>query len=112
MAAALVLAMATSLVFWSGAGQSFGGRVVVSALVLLSSSAMIIAGAVMGQRRVTLAGAGAFGLAVIVLLYRTVGTLLDQSLFFLAGGVLLIAIAAGMRMLFQRFGVSQPGGAA
>jgi uncharacterized membrane protein len=86
--------------------------VVVSALVLLSSSAMIIAGAVMGQRRVTLAGAGAFGLAVIVLLYRTVGTLLDQSLFFLAGGVLLIAIAAGMRMLFQRFGVSQPGGAA
>ncbi len=112
MAAALVLAMATSLVFWSGAGQSFGGRVVVSALVLLSSSAMIIAGAVMGQRRVSLAGAGAFGMAVIVLLYRTVGTLLDQSLFFLAGGVLLIAIAAGMRMLLQRFGALQPGGAA
>jgi hypothetical protein len=112
MAAALVLAMATSLVFWSGAGQSFGGRVVVSALVLLSSSAMIIAGAVMGQRRVSLAGAGAFGLAVIVLLYRTVGTLLDQSLFFLVGGVLLIAIAAGMRKLLQRFGASQPGGAA
>ena len=112
MAAALVLAMTTSLVFWSGAGQSFGGRVVVSALVLLSSSAMIIAGAVMGQRRVSLAGAGAFGLAVIVLLYRTVGTLLDQSLFFLAGGVLLIAIAAGMRMLVQRLGASQPGGVA
>ncbi len=112
MATALVLAMATSLVFWSGAGQSFGGRVVVSALVLLSSSAMIIAGAVMGQRRVSLAGAGAFGLAVIVLLYRTVGTLLDQSLFFLVGGVLLIAIAAGMRKLLQRFGASQPGGAA
>ncbi|MCU0886091.1 MAG: DUF2157 domain-containing protein [Beijerinckiaceae bacterium] len=111
MAAALVLAMATSLVFWSGAGQSFAGRVLVSALVLLSSSAMIVAGAVMAQRRVSLAGAGAFGLAVIVLLYRTVGTLLDQSLFFLVGGVLLIAIAVGMRRLLQRFGAPQPGGA-
>lgn len=110
LAAALVLAIATSMVFWSGMGQSFAGRVIVSALVLFSASAMVVAGVVMGQRRVSLAGAAAFGLAVIVLLYRTVGSLMDQSLFFLVGGIMLIAIGSGVRKLVQRF-APQPGGA-
>jgi uncharacterized membrane protein len=102
LAGALVLAMATSIVFWSGAGQLLVGRIIVSALVLMSASAMIVAGAVMGQRRISLAGAAAFGLAIIVLLYRTVGSLLDQSLFFLVGGVMLIAIGSGVRKLLLR----------
>ncbi|MGL4438484.1 MAG: DUF2157 domain-containing protein [Bosea sp. (in: a-proteobacteria)] len=108
MAGALLLAMATSMVFWSGIGQVMSGRIIVSALVLLSACAMVVAGAVMGQRRVSLAGAAAFGLAVIVMLYRTVGSLIDQSLFFLVAGVALIALGSGVRKLLQRFN-PQPG---
>ena len=103
LAVALLAAMATTLVFWSGVGRGFSGRVVISALVLASACAMVVAGSVMGQRRVSMAGAGAFGLAVLVLLYRTVGSLLDQSLFFLIGGALLIGIGSGVRKLLQRF---------
>ncbi len=110
LAVALLAAMATTLVFWSGIGRGFSGRVVIAALVLASACAMVVAGSVMGQRRISLAGAGAFGLAVLVLLYRTVGSLLDQSLFFLVGGALLIGIGSGVRKLLQRF--NPPTGAA
>ena len=103
LALALVAAMATTLMFWSGIGRGFSGRVIISGLVLASACAMVVAGSLMGQRRVSLAGAGAFGLAVIVLLYRTVGSLLDQSLFFLIGGGLLIGIGSGVRKLLLRF---------
>lgn len=104
---ALVAAMATSLVFWSEIGPLTMGRIVISALVLASACAMVVAGSVLGQRRMSLAGAAAFGISVIVLLYKTVGTLLDQSLFFLIGGVLLIAIGGGVRKLLQRFNPSE-----
>jgi uncharacterized membrane protein len=75
--------------------------VIVAALVLLSAAAMVAAGAALGQRRVSIAGASAFGLAVLVLLWRTVGSLIDQSAFFLVGGVALLVIAGGMRRLIR-----------
>ncbi len=98
----LLAAMATTLVFWSGLGRGLAGRVVISALVLGSACAMVVAGSLIAQRRVSLAGASAFGLAVVVLLYKTVGSLLDQSLFFLIGGALLIGIGTAVRKLLQR----------
>ncbi len=103
VAVALLAAMATSIAFWGGLGASFTGKVLVSALVVLSAAAMVAAGAATGQRRISITGAAAFGLAVLVLLWRTVGSLIDQSLFFLAGGAALLLIAALLRRLIQRF---------
>jgi uncharacterized membrane protein len=53
------------------------------------------------------AGCLAFAVAALVLLYRTVGSLLDQSLFFLVAGVALIALGAGMRKLLSRLAPSE-----
>ncbi len=108
MAVALLAAMATSIVFWMGFGRFFVGRILVAALVLASASAMVVAGSASAMRRITMAGTAAFGLAVVVLLYRTVGTLLDQSLFFLVGGALLIAVASGARRMLRRFAPGAP----
>lgn len=107
LAVSLLAAMATSIAFWIGLGQAPIGRIGIAALVLASSCALVVAGSLTGLRRITLAGTAAFGLAVIALLYRTIGTLLDQSLFFLVGGVALIAIGSGVRKLIRRV---QPGG--
>jgi uncharacterized membrane protein len=49
-----------------------------------------------------LAGSGLFGLAILILLGQTIGTLLDQSVFFLVAGGLLLALAGGARKLFAR----------
>lgn len=102
LAAAMLTAMATSIVFWIGLGRILPGRVLVAALVLGSACALVAAGSLTGLRRLTLAGTLAFGLAVLVLLYRTVGTLIDQSLFFLVGGVLLLAGGGLARRLLRR----------
>ena len=77
---------------------------------LASACGLVAAGSLTGLRRLTLAGTLAFGLAVLVLLYRTVGTLIDQSLFFLVGGVLLIAGGGLARRLLRR--VAPPSGSA
>lgn len=102
LAAAMLTAMATSIVFWIGLGRILPGRILVAALVLGSACALVAAGSLTGLRRLTLAGTLAFGLAVLVLLYRTVGTLIDQSLFFLVGGVLLLAGGGLARRLLRR----------
>ena len=44
-------------------------------------------------------GYAVFGVSILILLWRTVGTLLDQSLFFLAAGVVLMGLALGARKL-------------
>jgi uncharacterized membrane protein len=102
LAGALLFAGVIPLVFWAGAGKLLMGRVIVAALVLGSAALMVAAGTSSGMRRVGMAGIAAFGLAVLVLLYRTVGTLLDQSLFFLVGGVALIVIASVARRMLAR----------
>jgi len=60
----------------------------------------------LGQRREDnfMVGLGllAFGIEVLYLYAETLGTLLDTSLFFLIGGVLLIVLAFGLEMLRRR----------
>ncbi len=102
MAAASLALLALPVLFWSGLGITVAGRVLVGALVLAAAVLMVIAGAGLGQRRIVGAGVGLFGAAVIVLLYRTVGTLVDQSVFFLVGGVVLVASAALVARMMRR----------
>jgi uncharacterized membrane protein len=102
LAGALGLACVSPLMVWAGVDKLLMGRLVVAALVLGSTALMVAAGTSGGQRRVGMAGIAAFGLAVLALLAQTVGTLLDQSLFFLVGGVALIAIASVARRMLAR----------
>lgn len=102
LAASLAAAGMIPLVFWAGVGRLVPGRIVIAALVLGSASLMVAAGTSSGIRRIGMAGIAAFGLSIIVLLYRTVGTLLDQSLFFLVGGIALIVIASVARRMLAR----------
>ncbi len=110
LAGALLASLLIPLVFWSGSVVSLPGKVVVASLILLIAIALVIAGASGGIRRLTLAGSGLFGLAILILLWQTIGTLLDQSLFFLAAGAALLALASGARKLVARF--SRPEGEA
>lgn len=107
---ALVLGLVVPLVFWSGLAVGLPGKVVVASLVLASAVALVVAGVSGGVRRLTLAGSGLFGLAILILLWQTIGTLLDQSLFFLVAGAVLLGLASGARRLFARF--SRPAGEA
>jgi uncharacterized membrane protein len=110
MALALIGLLALPVVFWSGLGVTGLGRVLVGALVLLAAVLMVLAGGALGQRRIVGAGVGLFAVAVLVLLYRTVGSLVDQSLFFLVGGALLVAVAAIAARVMKRRAAVQPGG--
>lgn len=102
LAIALALSLLVPIIFWSGGVVSLPGKVVVAGLILAIAVALIVAGAAGGLRRVTVAGTGLFGLAILVLLWKTVGTLLDQSLFFLVAGAALLLLAGGARRLFAR----------
>lgn len=102
LALALLLALLVPLIFWSGGVVRLPGKVMIAGLILAIAVALIVAGAAGGLRRVTLAGTGLFGLAILVLLWKTVGTLLDQSLFFLIAGAALLLLAGGARRLFAR----------
>lgn len=103
LAAALLMALLIPPVFWSGGVVALAGKVVVASLILLIAIALVVAGAAGGVRRLTLAGSGLFFIAVLILLWQTIGTLLDQSLFFLAAGAALLAMASGARRLVARF---------
>lgn len=91
------LAIPAVLVLLTGSGA----KIVASVLTLASIVGLIGAGILAGSRPIAAAGYTAFGCVVIVLLYRTVGTLLDQSLFFLAAGLALIALGYGARRLMS-----------
>jgi uncharacterized membrane protein len=54
---------------------------------------------VTGLRSLVIAGYAVFGVSILILLWRTVGTLLGQSLFFLVAGVVLLGLAIGARRL-------------
>ncbi|PZO00110.1 MAG: hypothetical protein DCF30_10370 [Hyphomicrobiales bacterium] len=108
LAVGLVLALLVPLVFWSGGVVGLPGKVVVASLILSVAIALVVAGVTGGVRRLTLAGSGLFGIAILILLWQTIGTLLDQSLFFLVAGAALLAMAGGARRLFAR--LSRPAG--
>lgn len=102
LAGALLLALLVPVVFWSGSVVGFLGKVVAASLILLTAIALVVAGATGGVRRITLAGSVLFGIAILILLWQTVGTLLDQSLFFLVAGAVLLGLASAARKLFAR----------
>ncbi len=99
LALALIFGLVVPLVFWSGLAVGLPGKVVVASLVLASAIALVIAGVSGGVRRLTL------------VLWQTIGTLLDQSLFFLVAGAVLLGLASGARRLFARL-ARPPGEAA
>lgn len=108
LAVGLILALLVPLVFWSGGVVGLPGKVVVASLILSVAIALVVAGVTGGVRRLTLAGSSLFGIAILILLWQTIGTLLDQSLFFLVAGAALLAMAGGARRLFAR--LSRPAG--
>ena len=108
LAVGLVLALLVPPVFWSGGVVGLPGKVIVASLILSVAIALVVAGVTGGVRRLTLAGSILFGIAILILLWQTIGTLLDQSLFFLVAGAALLAMAGGARRLFAR--LSRPAG--
>lgn len=108
LAIGLILALLVPPVFWSGGVVGLPGKVVVASLILSVAIALVVAGVTGGVRRLTLAGSGLFGIAILILLWQTIGTLLDQSLFFLVAGAVLLGLASGARRLFAR--LSRPVG--
>jgi uncharacterized membrane protein len=108
LAVGLILALLVPPVFWSGGVVGLPGKVVVASLILSVAIALVVAGVTGGVRRLTLAGSGLFGIAILILLWQTIGTLLDQSLFFLVAGAVLLGLASGARRLFAR--LSRPAG--
>ena len=99
---ALLLSLMVPVVFWSGSVVALIGKIAIATLILVIAFALVLAGAGGGVRRLTIAGSGLFAVAVLILLWQTIGTLLDQSLFFLVAGAALLAIASGARRLFAR----------
>ncbi len=108
LAVGLMLALLVPPVFWSGGVVGLPGKVVVASLTLSVAIALVVAGVTGGVRRLTLAGSGLFGIAILILLWQTIGTLLDQSLFFLVAGAVVLVLAGGARRLFAR--LSRPAG--
>ncbi len=77
-------------------------RVVVPIAVLVSALALITGGLLAGLGTLIAVGYAVFGGSILILLWRTIGTLLNQSLFFLVAGVVLVGLAAGARTLANR----------
>jgi uncharacterized membrane protein len=103
LALALLLSLMVPVVFWSGGVVALAGKIAIATLVLVIAIALVLAGAGGGVRRLTIAGSALFAIAVLILLWQTIGTLLDQSLFFLAAGAILIGLASGARRLLAKF---------
>jgi len=95
-------------------GPDFPSRVLVPIAVLVSASALIAGGLLAGLGTMIAAGYVVFGASILILLWRTIGTLLNQSLFFLVAGVVLVGLAAGARTLANRSrrDIAQPSGSA
>ncbi len=95
-------------------GPNFPGRVLVSVAVLVSAVALVAGGLLLGLRTLVVVGYAVFGVSVLILLWRTIGTLLDQSLFFLVAGIALLGLAAGAHKLanWSRHAMEQPSGEA
>ena len=80
-------------------GSAVPGRVLVPIAVLVSAVTLIAGGLVVGIRTFVVVGYAVFGVSILILLWRTVGTLLGQSLFFLVAGLVLLGLAMGARRL-------------
>ena len=92
--AACVLGLIIPLMFAGTAGGMF-----VSIAVLVCAVTLIAGGLFTGLRMFVVVGYAVFGISILILLWRTVGTLLGQSLFFLVAGIVLLGLAMGARRL-------------
>ncbi|BBK38072.1 membrane protein [Allostella sp. ATCC 35155] len=99
-AALLAAALLPGLAIIPAMGWLPGVAALAAAVLALASSVGLVgAGLFAASRPVTAAGYTAFGGIVLWLMYRTVGTLLDQSIFFLAAGIVLLLLGWGARRL-------------
>ena len=78
---------------------STAGGMLVSIAVLVCAVILIAGGLFTGLGMFVVVGYAVFGISILILLWRTVGTLLGQSLFFLVAGVALLGFAFGARKL-------------
>ena len=81
------------------AGSQIPSRMLIPVAVLVSAVTLIVGGLLVGIRTFFIVGYAVFGVSILILLWRTVGTLLGQSLFFLVAGVVLLGLALGARRL-------------
>jgi len=100
--AACVAGLTIPLMLSGFAGTNVPIRVLVSIAVLVSTLALIAGGLLTGLGTLIVAGYAVFGASILILLWSTIGTLLNQSLFFLVAGVALVGLAAGARKLANR----------
>jgi uncharacterized membrane protein len=100
--AACVAGLAIPLMLSGFAGADIPSRVLVSIAVLASALALVTGGLLAGIGTLIAVGYAVFGASILILLWRTIGTLLNQSLFFLVAGVALVSLAAGARKLASR----------
>ena len=84
------------------------------AITLMLAVSGMAGGLLVGIRTFVVVGYAVFGVSILILLWRTVGTLLGQSLFFLVAGVVLLGLALGARRLagWTRRGNEQSSGSA
>jgi uncharacterized membrane protein len=100
--AACVIGLTIPLMIAGFAGTGIPSRVLVPIAVLASALALITGGLLASLGTLIAVGYAVFGASVLILLWRTIGTLLNQSLFFLVAGVVLVGLAAGARKLANR----------
>jgi uncharacterized membrane protein len=100
--AACVAGLIIPLMLSGISGTNIPIRVLVPIAVLVSALALITGGLLAGLGTLIAAGYAVFGASILILLWRTIGTLLNQSLFFLVAGVALVGLAAGARRLASR----------
>jgi uncharacterized membrane protein len=95
-------------------GSAVPSRMLVPVAVLVSAVTLIAGGLLVGLRTLVIVGYAVFGVSILILLWRTVGTLLGQSLFFLVAGVVLLGLAIGARRLagWTRRDIQLPSGGA
>jgi uncharacterized membrane protein len=110
--AACVAGLTIPLMLAGFAGTNIPIRVLVPIAVLASTLALIAGGLLAGLGTLIAAGYAVFVASILILLWLTIGTLLNQSLFFLVAGAALVGLAAGARMLANRSrrDIAQPSG--
>ena len=92
-------AIGLAILLMLAGGAAIPSRMLVPVAVLVSAVALIVGGLLVGIRTFVVTGYAVFGVSILILLWRTVGTLLGQSLFFLVAGLVLLGLALGARRL-------------
>ena len=77
--------------------------IVLSALALVASIAIVVLGTLYRQHIWSLGGYASLAAISLWLLYETIGSLLGQALFFLVAGLLLLVVAFVAMKLMRRF---------